>query len=298
MLHSNSLKNHKIENWTYANTSARTGATGFVAGDVGKLAYQTDTGYYYRLLATTPTWSDPIGAGGGKIEAFTYANAAARTGATGLLPGDVGKIAYQTDTGKYYRLLDDSPLTWSDPLNPDAVAAASVFIERTPVVVGTDNHITFSSIPQTHRHLRVRGRLQGPSFEYMVMQVNGVTSADYWWQEVTAQGTTRADTSANAATEIRLAAANGDPMFFVLDIPFYSQTTYLASGGGYNLGKGCLWRAMQIQSGLSRIEGAGRWGNGNANALAAVTSLKFFSTYAGSTLDEDSRLTLELTDPL
>ena len=56
MLHSNSAKNHKIENWTYANAAARTGATGFVSGDVGKIAYQTDTSIYWRLTATTPTW--------------------------------------------------------------------------------------------------------------------------------------------------------------------------------------------------------------------------------------------------
>jgi hypothetical protein len=44
------------ETWTYATAAARTGATGFVAGDVGKIAYQTDDGTYWRLIATTPTW--------------------------------------------------------------------------------------------------------------------------------------------------------------------------------------------------------------------------------------------------
>lgn len=42
--------------WTYANAAARTGATGFVAGDIGKLAYQSDNGTHWRLTATTPTW--------------------------------------------------------------------------------------------------------------------------------------------------------------------------------------------------------------------------------------------------
>lgn len=56
MLHSNSVKNHKIENWTYANASARTSATGFVSADVGKVAYQSDNGSYWRLTAITPTW--------------------------------------------------------------------------------------------------------------------------------------------------------------------------------------------------------------------------------------------------
>jgi hypothetical protein len=49
--------NHRLESWVYANAAARTGATGFVAGDVGRIAYQTDTGEYWRLTATTPTWA-------------------------------------------------------------------------------------------------------------------------------------------------------------------------------------------------------------------------------------------------
>jgi|SRR5215471_18165911 len=47
------------------------------------------------------------------IERFTFADAAARTGATGLFNQDIGKIAYQTDTGIYYRLTSLSPLTWA-----------------------------------------------------------------------------------------------------------------------------------------------------------------------------------------
>jgi hypothetical protein len=50
--------NHRLESWVYANAAARTGATGFVAGDVGRIAYQTDTGHYWRLTATTPTWAN------------------------------------------------------------------------------------------------------------------------------------------------------------------------------------------------------------------------------------------------
>jgi hypothetical protein len=56
MLHSNSQKNHRLENWVYANAAARTAATGFISADVGKVAYQTDNGSYWRLTAVTPTW--------------------------------------------------------------------------------------------------------------------------------------------------------------------------------------------------------------------------------------------------
>jgi hypothetical protein len=55
-LHSDQTANHRIENWVYPDAATRTGATGFVAADVGKVAYQSDTGAYYRLTATSPTW--------------------------------------------------------------------------------------------------------------------------------------------------------------------------------------------------------------------------------------------------
>ena len=42
--------------WSYPNALARTGAAGFVAGDVGKYALQKDNQTIWRLTATTPTW--------------------------------------------------------------------------------------------------------------------------------------------------------------------------------------------------------------------------------------------------
>lgn len=46
------------------------------------------------------------------IHAFEYANAAARTGATGLVPEDIGKVARQLDNDSFWILTDDSPVTW------------------------------------------------------------------------------------------------------------------------------------------------------------------------------------------
>lgn len=111
-LHKNSTNNHKIENWTYANEAARTGATGLVSGDLGKIAYQTSDGSYWRLTATTPTWASIEVNTKGKIEAYTYTDTAAREAATGFVAGDVGKIAFQSDNSTYWRLSDDSPVTW------------------------------------------------------------------------------------------------------------------------------------------------------------------------------------------
>ena|SRR5215472_7854204 len=56
MRHQDLTANHLLESFTYANSTARMAATGFVAGDVGRIAYQQDQGAYYRLTATTPAW--------------------------------------------------------------------------------------------------------------------------------------------------------------------------------------------------------------------------------------------------
>lgn len=54
--------NHPTHNWEYADSTARTGATGFVAGDVHKLALQLDDLSLWILVDTTPTWQS-FGAG-------------------------------------------------------------------------------------------------------------------------------------------------------------------------------------------------------------------------------------------
>lgn len=42
--------------WSYADAAARAAASGFAAGDVGKLALQEDDNSLWILTATTPTW--------------------------------------------------------------------------------------------------------------------------------------------------------------------------------------------------------------------------------------------------
>ena len=67
-IHSTQTENHPIQNWTYANAAARTGASGFASDDIGKCAKQTDTDEWYILTATTPTWQlIGSGTGGGSV---------------------------------------------------------------------------------------------------------------------------------------------------------------------------------------------------------------------------------------
>lgn len=60
--------NHVPYNWVYANSVARTGATGFIASDVGKLALQSDDFSLWILSAITPTW---VSLSGSSVAAFT-----------------------------------------------------------------------------------------------------------------------------------------------------------------------------------------------------------------------------------
>ncbi len=47
---------HIVCNWEYADAATRTGASGFVAADVGKFALQLDDNTVWILTAITPTW--------------------------------------------------------------------------------------------------------------------------------------------------------------------------------------------------------------------------------------------------
>lgn len=47
---------HAPHSYEYASTAARTGASGFAAGDLGKIAWQTNDNTFWTLVATTPVW--------------------------------------------------------------------------------------------------------------------------------------------------------------------------------------------------------------------------------------------------
>lgn len=84
--------------YTYANSTARLAATGFVAADVGKFAKQTDTNSIYMLTAITPTWRFIGGESDGTPT--IAANSGAGTGATIAIEGTDrgGKITLTSGT--------------------------------------------------------------------------------------------------------------------------------------------------------------------------------------------------------
>ncbi len=82
--------NHIIENWVFADATARAAATPSAA-DVGKVAYQTDNGMYYRLLNHSPlTWSSAIGGGGNTTAEYVTTAADGGLSAEVAIPGLAG----------------------------------------------------------------------------------------------------------------------------------------------------------------------------------------------------------------
>jgi hypothetical protein len=59
-----------------------------------------------------------------RLEHFVFANATARGAGTGytITSADVGLVAYQSDNGSYWRLTDDSPLTWAEITSTGALS--------------------------------------------------------------------------------------------------------------------------------------------------------------------------------
>jgi hypothetical protein len=100
---------HLVYTWEYADATARLAATGFVAGDVGKLAKQASDSTLWMLTDDSPiTW---VVLGSPYAYAWSYADAATRTGATGFVANDVGKLARQLDNNTLWMLTATTP-TW------------------------------------------------------------------------------------------------------------------------------------------------------------------------------------------
>lgn len=72
---------------------------------------------------------------------WEYADAAARTAATGFVPGDVTKWAKQLDDGTFWELTDDSPVTWSAVGGSSGGGAVSSVNGQTGVVALTADDI-------------------------------------------------------------------------------------------------------------------------------------------------------------
>lgn len=169
----------------------------------------------------------------------------------------------------YTSFLAGNP-TWVPPFEP---AGSYESIATTTVGAGGASSITFSSIPQTYKHLQLRILVQGTSaFDspFLPLQFNGVTAASYAWHRFLGNGTSPSYVTAANQTYIVLPRfidtgnANYANSFgtMVVDIADYSSTTktttVLAMGGFDSNGAG----QIGFNSGLF-------------NNTAAITSITF-----------------------
>ena len=100
----------------------------------------------------------------------------------------------------------------------------------TVTLTSSTTGITFSSIPQTYRHLQLRFLAKGNNagtLEYLGLQYNGATSS-YNWHQLYGDGSTATATNfAQGFIRTFISGASGTSMFAggVIDILDYTNTT-------------------------------------------------------------------------
>ena len=101
--------------WTWPTQAARDAE---VVGDVdvGKYGLESDVNTLFRLASATPTpvWQ-PVQ--NFTSASWTWLNITARISQP-VLPGDVGKVGYQSDIDTYYLLTNAAPAVWQPVPNP------------------------------------------------------------------------------------------------------------------------------------------------------------------------------------
>jgi len=159
---------HRPHAWEYANASARTGASGFVAADVGKLARQLDDNSLWMLTATTPTWVAVGGGGAPAAHATTHEPGGSDTmavdaaGATGSLR-TLGTSSTSACAGNDSRLSDARTPTahasthnagGGDAMAIDAVAGTgslrTLGTSSTAACAGNDSRLSDARTPTVH----------------------------------------------------------------------------------------------------------------------------------------------------
>ena len=99
MRHQDTTINHRLESWIFANAAARNAAGSYVASDVGRIAFTTDSSDYWRLTSVTPTWKKLSGIFASFQTSQPPLNPVSTTSATGVHAG-LGVVVTPTVTGK------------------------------------------------------------------------------------------------------------------------------------------------------------------------------------------------------
>lgn len=188
-----------------------------------------------------------------------------------------GETGVETDTGKFK--IGDGTTPWTGlayftPGGGNGTSAALIE-EVAPTGVAT---VTFASIPQTYRHLEVRGSLVLSGTQGVRLRFNGDTAANYDIQLMRGAGAAASAVEALAQTYLEIAAGtSGRVSPLLLSIPGYRDGTVeraVTNVGGLKTG---------TASGNLRMDlGVGWW-----RGTAAVSSLTLIvagaSTFAAGT---------------
>jgi hypothetical protein len=123
--HSELTAIHIPYNWSYADATTREAATGFVAGDVGKLARQLDDNSLWMLIDDSPVTWIAVGAGsGGAPDDAEYLTTAAKgdLSAEVVIPGLAGSADIEGAGGSTFSDEFDSGTigyTWDSPVTAE-----------------------------------------------------------------------------------------------------------------------------------------------------------------------------------
>jgi hypothetical protein len=154
---------HISYNWEYADAAARTGATGLVTGDVGKLARQLDENSLWLLTNHSPvTWVAISGANDLTADAHKtlrqlihfidngpaegFASGAYRVNSGGIFPT---AITWYTDSTPSKKKIVEKLLTWTGP-NPTTIIWKMYDSSETLLVTITDT-ISYTGPAETSR---------------------------------------------------------------------------------------------------------------------------------------------------
>lgn len=153
-------------------------------------------------------------------------------------------------------------------------------IQTVTVGAGGSASITFSSIPSTYTHLQVRainrGTRAGSGYDYLMVQVNSDTSANYSWHLLYGNGTAAAASSSASQTSMGMgfdpqasATANAFGVT-IMDILDYANTN-----------KYKTFRSL-CGSDTNDTNGAVGLASGNWRSTSAITSITLSNNVSGN----------------
>ncbi len=158
--------------WVFLNTAARIAAGAYRAADIDKIAFQRDTGTYWRLLSTAPTWAPISVAISDKVEILSppHRKSKEQIGATKQLPiypglhlAPNGKVYW---TGTTWGQEIPNPVTASIEIPPDPATS-------TPWTVSAG---TPPTQPRREEGMSVLLPLTGGATDGQILVIGGTTA--------------------------------------------------------------------------------------------------------------------------